>query len=112
MSVFVLPGSYRWCLAQLDKYRPNELIDWMARDWAELTHTFNHWASIGTTDCPGAFQISHARATAAITTARQPNFGGLSSSPVALAADVSKSVPSEAFIRNVSSFSSIPTIIP
>jgi len=38
------------------------------------------------------------------------SLGGLSSS-LALAYDVSKSVPSAAFIRNVSSFSSIPTSI-
>jgi hypothetical protein len=25
-----------WCLDQLDKYRPNELIDWIERDWAKI----------------------------------------------------------------------------
>ena len=44
----------------------------------------------------------------AITTVRQPDLGGLSSS-LALAYDVSKSVPSAALIKNVSSFLSIPT---
>lgn len=25
--------KYRWCLTQLNKYRPNQFIDWMTRDW-------------------------------------------------------------------------------
>ena len=53
------------------------------------------------------YATNHAIATATITTARQPDRGGLSS--LTLAYDVSKSVPSAAFIRNVSSFSSITT---
>ena len=28
--------EYTWCLAQLDKYRPNEFIDWIERDWAQV----------------------------------------------------------------------------
>jgi hypothetical protein len=28
--------KYRWCLDQLDKYRPNKLIDWIERDWSQV----------------------------------------------------------------------------
>ena len=27
--------TVRWCLAQFDKYRPNDLIDWMERNWGQ-----------------------------------------------------------------------------
>lgn len=38
--------KYRWCLAKLAKYRPNEFIDWMTRDWVQvcpqMTRSFSH----------------------------------------------------------------------
>ena len=36
MPLGTCADAYSWCLAQLDKYRPNEFIDWIERDWAQV----------------------------------------------------------------------------
>jgi len=28
--------KYVWCQSQLNKYRPNEVIDWIMHDWAQV----------------------------------------------------------------------------